>query len=182
MLFRMDWTLLRVPDGGEFAIADEAVPVSEIGGDGRAVSPSSPFADPNAEMLVPLDPSYVLTLRPNAELLQEIARDDGAALRNITTDQIVAQLGRPVVWEEREATAEEVEEMNLRSYAHAERWLYARDGATLERLRGLATTTEAARVDSLQPRDPDMVVVHEQQGQPQRVWRAPPRPPRRRRR
>lgn len=182
MLHQMDWTLLRAPGDAEFVIADEAVSVSELSEGGQAVGPTFPFAGTNAEMVVPLDPRFILTLRPNAELLQEIARDDGRALRNITTAQIGAQLDRPVAWEEREASAEEVEEMNLRSYAHAERWLYARDSVTLGRLKELATTIEAQRVLALRPRDPELVVVHERQGRPRQFWRAPQRPARRRRR
>ncbi len=149
---------------------------------GRAVGPSFPFASTNAEMVVPLDPAFVLTLRPNAELLQEIARDDGGALRNITTEQIDTQLGRAVVWEEREAAAADVEEINLRSYAHTERWLYARDAATLQRLHELSATTESQRVASLRPRDPDLLVLHERRGERPRIWRTPPRRSRRRRR
>jgi hypothetical protein len=178
MLFRMNWTLLRAPSDSAFVIADEAVTINKMEGD-RATGPSFPFAGQDTELVFPLDPDFVLTLRPNEELLREVELNDGRALRDITSEQIVAQLDRSVAWEESEATRAEVDDINLRSYASAERWLYGRDSAMLRTLHELATHAQADRVAALRPRDPDLVVVHEHRGEPDQVWRAPPRPSRR---
>jgi len=129
--------VVRAPATAAYVLADEPVTVYEVE-EGHACRSSAPLASVTAEMVVPLDPRFALVLSPNAEVLAGAARDNGRALREITGEEIAAQINRPVVWEERDATAEQIREMNLRSYAHAQNWMYGETQAALTDLRHLA--------------------------------------------
>ena len=181
ILFRLDWTLLRCPDGQSLVIADEPVSTYEIE-DGRATRAAFPLGSAAAEMAFPLDPTFVLLLTPNTDLLEEVAHDDGRALREITSAQVEEQLDRDVVWQELNATQQRIHDINLRSYANTQRWLYGQTQGVLTDLRHAARGADRARLSRLQPCDPGMTIVHGNRSQPPRVWQAPHRQARPRRR
>lgn len=176
IIFRLDWTLIRAA-ASTFVIADEPVTVYEVE-DGRARGSSAPLGSPAAEMVVPLGSRLALVLRPGADLLADAARDQGRELREITDVQIIEQLGRPVVWGEEEATGEQISDINLRSYAHAQSSLYGQSQGMLTDLRHDCRGALRERVTQLRPHDPSFTIFHQMPGEPERVWQMPHRPQR----
>jgi hypothetical protein len=148
-----------VEAGNPFVIADEAVTVTEIEGD-RASRTTFPFASMNAEMVIPLDPALVLALRPNEELLDEIAHDDARArARSLWSRSRRNSGGR---WCGRSGRRRRPRSMRSIS-APTRTQSGAYTPAMRRHLRRCTTSqlVEAERVATLRPQDPDLAVVHE---------------------
>jgi len=169
--FRHEWSIVRAPEGATYVLADEPVTVCEVDA-GRARRVGKQLASARSEMVIPLDPRFALVLTPGADLLADAAHRSVAL--EVTPEQIEAQLDLPVVWRESVATVEEVHDVNLRSYAHGQSWIYGQTQAVLTDTRRAARGSDRHRVADLRPRA-FAYTVRPIPGQPQLALRMPGR-------
>jgi hypothetical protein len=129
-IFAMNWTLVR-PDDGEFVLADtpasqfDPTPMFPGGGVGL-------MSSPNAQLFLPLDPQLGVLVEPKRETF-EFIRDHDDELLKMTEDERAAAFGAlEGGWAEGVPTREFVEELNLRSYAHAQRFVFGSQKAVCD--------------------------------------------------
>lgn len=126
VVWDMSWTLLRAPDNHHFVIGD--CPVTMFDPEPSGLSGGNALlSSPKAETVLPLDPEFALLLTPGPRGLDETVIDG-------------TRLG----------------ELNLRSYAWAERWLMGRSQGDVADVRAAAKKSRR-RVAALAPRHPRLV-------------------------
>jgi hypothetical protein len=157
-MFLLDWTLVRLEGVDEFVLGDNPVslydpkPAFPGGGSGLL---SSPFA----QLFTPIGPRSGLLIGSNPEVWRW-ARDNLEALHKMTDEErasTVDKLEGP--WAEGVATSEFARELNLRSYAAAERYIFGSQ-RTVQAVRAMRTS-HAGRLAQLAPRGPRMHMVED---------------------
>jgi Protein of unknown function (DUF4238) len=129
-IFAMNWTLVR-PEQAEFILADtpssqyDPTPMFPGGGVGL-------MSSPNAQLLLPLGPKLGVLVEPKRETF-EFIRDHDADLREMGEEERAAAFtSLEGEWAEGVPTREFVEELNLRSYAHAQRFIFGSQKAVCD--------------------------------------------------
>lgn len=129
-IFAMNWTLVR-PDDGEFILADtpasqyDPAPIFPGGGVGL-------MSSPDAQLFLPLGPKLGVLVEPKRETF-EFIRDHGEELREMSEEERAAAFDAlEGGWAEGVPTREFVEELNLRSYAHAQRFIFGSQKAACD--------------------------------------------------
>jgi hypothetical protein len=161
ILFMFDWTVVQLAEVlGELVIADNPVslydPAPVMPGGGVGV-----LSSPETEIFLPIGPRRGLLLTPNeevwnwwrsggAEVLHEVSTDDER------WDEVREREGR---WAEIPANEKIVLDLNLRSYAHADRYLFGSQ-RTLQDLR-TARRSHRARLAEVTPRGGRMHILEE---------------------
>lgn len=163
-MFVLDWTLVRLSDGDELVLADNPVslhdptPVFPGGGNGLVSSP-------NAETFMPIGPRAGVLLASSPALwawaragnLRAVHERDEAK----RAERLERHEGR---WGEGEATSEFVRELNLRSYAHASRYVFGSQKAVQD--VHAMRTTRAPRLVQVAPRGPRLHMLEDDQDSP----------------
>lgn len=168
VVFLMDWVVVRAPPGAEFILADTPVALY----DPRPIGPSGAFgllSSPRAETLLPLDPSYSLLVVATPDVYRFVM-DNQERLRKIDHEawtEVLAE--RDVGWAEAEADLDTMREMNLRSYAHAQRYVFGSQRAVTS-VRADARRF-AARLAQLRPPPPQLHILEEDQQAPDDLLR-----------
>jgi HAMP domain-containing protein len=164
VMFMLDWTVVRLDDESpDFIVADNPVSLYDRtpalpGGGGGLLS------SPEAQVFVPLAPRTGLLLESNAALWQW-ARDHLESFHGMTHEERTEIADdREGGWAEGIPLPEFVEELNLRSYAAAERYIFGTQRAVTDvhRLR----RTRATRLAQVAPRGPRMHIVADDPGSP----------------
>jgi len=180
VIFLMDWTVVRTPANAEFIVGDTPVAMY----DPQPIGPSGAFAllsSPSAETFLPLDPSYGLLIRANPDVYRFVY-DNAERLRRVDDNTWMEVLeGRDVGWAEGEADVEIVRELNLRTYAHASRYIFgSQRAATMVRAEARRS---GPRLGQLRPSPPQVHFLEEDASAPDvlRVTHTVTPTPRRRR-
>jgi hypothetical protein len=162
VLFTFDWAVVQLAeDMGEFVIADNPVslydPAPVIPGGGVGL-----LSSPVTEIFLPVSPRCGLVLAPNEEVWNWAYASNGVErLRALSTDderwdEVRDREGR---WAEIPASDEMVLDLNLRSYAHADRYLFGSQ-RTLQDLR-TARRSHGAWLAEVTPRGGRMHIVED---------------------
>jgi hypothetical protein len=162
-MFLLDWTLVRAEEGSEFILGDNPVslydqmPVFPGGGVGI-------LSSPNTQMFMPIGPSVGILLEANTRVWSW-ARDNLEKLHAMTDEERAAAVdpheGR---WGEGIATPEFVQELNLRSYANAERFIFGSQKAVQD--IHAARTRHGVRLGQVTPRGPRLHMVEDDDRSP----------------
>lgn len=183
VLCTLDWTFVR-PDSSTFILGDTPVsvfdPTPKYPGSAAGV-----LSSPNAELFVALDPYLGLVTRPNSDRLAAIwdAANRMAQMSDAESSALVAGLEGTVA--EAIVTGRAVADLNLRTYAHAQRYVYGSQQAVSDTRR--AAKAKPGRVGAYSPPPPRLHLLEddpEEQGVMRaiRVFEAPTSlPPRQRR-
>jgi len=183
VLCMLDWTFVR-PNSGTFILSDTPIsvidPTPKYPGSGAGVMSSS-----NAQLFAPLDPKLGLVTRPNPEKMDAIwdAADKLARMSDAESAAVVAKLEGTVA--EAIVVDRVVDDLNLRTYANAQRYVYGAQHAVTDTRR--AAKSRPARVGAYSPPPPRLHVLEDDPDEPGvmralRVFEAPTSlPPRRRR-
>lgn len=163
-MFLLDWVLVRLPDDyAEFVIADnpfslfDPTPAFPGGGSGL-------LSSPNTQGFMPLGPRTGILLQANAKVWAW-ARENLEALYGMTDDERAEAVNdHEGPWAEATPTREFVQELNLRSYATAERYTFGSQEA-VQTVRAQAKAN-AARVTLLTPRGPRLHIVEDDETKP----------------
>jgi hypothetical protein len=151
VIYGLEWVIVQAePDAGEFVTSDRALAVV----DSRPKFPwagEAPASSPGAATTIPLDPNHLLLLRHGPP--------------RVTTAN---------------AQRREVEDLNLRTYGWAERFVFGRTQKTVQDLRSLAKRWRTAvprprcgRIvlcDDADPNDPNVGSEHLRRGWPRGLW------------
>ena len=163
-LFTLDWTVVRLEETvDEFIIADtpvslyDAAPAIPGGGVGF-------LSSPNTQTFVPLGPSFGLLLEANADVFGWTYENLDRLHEMSDEDRVKAVKDREGGWAESEATSALGLELNLRSYANAERFIFGSQKAASD--IQAARRSHARRLASLAPRGPHMHIVEDDPGSP----------------
>ena len=160
VIFALDWTVVRT-EGLPFVLGDTPVslwdPTPPYPGSGAGV-----LSSPKVEMFIPLDPSFGIWARPNPEHLEAI-RDLMEDLPQLSDEKQAEAIG-PLEggWAESHATEDDVNELNLRTYTHAQRYVFGSQEAVCRThrfahrnpVRRIAVTPAPPRIHILEA-DPD---------------------------
>jgi hypothetical protein len=163
-MFLLDCVLVRLPaDYDEFVIADnpfslfDPTPAFPGGGSGL-------LSSPNVQGFMPLGPRTGILLQASPKVW-EWARENLEALYGMTDDERAAAVNdHEGSWAEATPTPEFAQELNLRSYATAERYIFGSQAA-VQTVRALAKAN-AARLRALAPRGPRLHIVEDDETEP----------------
>lgn len=157
ILCMLDWTFIR-PDSGTFILGDTPVsvfdPTPKYPGSAAGV-----FSSPNAELFIPLDPHLGLLTRPSSDRIAAIwdASEKMARMSEPERSALVAQ---------HEGTVSEaividrvVGGLNLRTYAHAQRYVYGSQENVTRTRR--AAKNNPARVGTYSPPPPRLHLLED---------------------
>jgi uncharacterized protein DUF4238 len=126
VLSALNWTLVRT-DGATFVLGDTPVSLYD---------PTPPYpgsaagllSSPDVETFIPLDPTFGILAKPpeDRSALFEAAERAADAAREDRSEERRAKImaGFEGGWAERTATDELVDELNLRTYTHAQRFIF----------------------------------------------------------
>jgi Protein of unknown function (DUF4238) len=161
ILFMFDWAVVDLDeDMGEFVIGDTPVslydPAPVIPGGGVGV-----LSSPETEIFLPIGLRRGLLLIPNEEVWNWSRSGGVEVLQELSSDderwgEVREREGR---WGEIAATEEIALDLNLRSYAHADRFLFGSQ-RTLQDLR-TARRSHGARLAEVAPRGGRMHILEE---------------------
>jgi hypothetical protein len=151
VMFALDWTLVRT-DSEPFILADTPVslydPTPFIPGGGSGI-----LSSPNVQVFLPLDPSLGILLGPSPELIAFFHANQAWLAEASEEERSAAFGGYEGSWAEGIARDEFVRELNLRSYAHAQRYVYGSQGAVCGvHAAAKANRPHVLRVTPLPPR------------------------------
>jgi hypothetical protein len=157
IVYMFDWTLVQLDDGmDEFIIGDNPVslydpnPVIPGGGIGLMSSPWT-------QTFLPLGPRRGLLLTPN-EKVWSWWRANGERFKELTNDARWDEvLDREGIWAEGVPTEAFALDLNLRTYAHADRFVFGSQKA-VQVVRS-ARRSHGARLGAVAPRGPRMHLV-----------------------
>jgi uncharacterized protein DUF4238 len=122
VLFALDWTVIR-SDRPAFVLGDTPVsvydPTPKFPGSG-----AGPLSSENVQMFLPLAPTYGILAQPNPATLDSI-RDVVERLPEMNEDERAGAFD-PLEggWAVADATDDFVGELNLRTYMHAQRFIF----------------------------------------------------------
>jgi hypothetical protein len=130
VLFALDWTLV-VSNRPAFVLGDTPVsvydPTPKFPG-----SAAGPLSSENVEVFLPLAPTYGILAEPNPETLRAV-RDTVERLSSMTAEQRAdAFSGLEGRWAVADGLDEFVYELNLRTYTHAQRFIYGTQEAVCD--------------------------------------------------
>lgn len=160
-LFMLDWSLVRLEEGTnpKFIIADTPVSIYDatpaFPGRGSGI-----LSSPNAQMFLPLGPEVGLLLEANEEVWDWM-RENGEAFRDEMTDEErMQQIGElEGGWGQGTPTANFTLDLNLRSYAHGDRYVFGRQ-QDVQNLR-TARRRYRVRLAEVTPRGPRFHIVED---------------------
>jgi hypothetical protein len=135
LLTELGWTLLRAPDNAEFVLSDHPVAHYDPNAAGTDMGVSF-LTTPESGTLVPLDPSFALWLSPH----------------------------EPATWREVNVGRQEVDDMNLLTYAWANKAIYGRSQAVVTRVRSLARR-HGRKLAAFRKRSPKIWVTEAHEGE-----------------
>lgn len=122
VLFALDWALVRT-DGHAFVLGDTPVSVYDrtpkFPGSG-----AGPLSSENVETFVPLAPGYGVLARPNPRSLDALWTLVDKLPSMTLEERADALASQEGTWSVLEATDGLVDELNLRTYAHAQRFIF----------------------------------------------------------
>lgn len=132
MFLAMEWTLLRSPADSPFITSDVGIVVVDPS-PAHPWSPPTPLSSPDAQTFVPISSNYCLVLTSGGPTLEIV-----------------------------DATKSRVDEINLRIYGWADRFIYGKSQSIVSRVRRLLKTPKCkhaesspeARFVTLIPQDP----------------------------
>jgi hypothetical protein len=136
LLTELGWTLLRAPDDADFVLSDHPVAHFDPNAAGTDMGVSF-LTTPESGTLIPLDPSFALWLSPQ----------------------------EPATWREVRVNRQEVDDMNLLTYAWADRAIYGRSQAVVTRVRMLARRN-GRKLAAFRKRPPRIWVTETYRGEP----------------
>ena len=127
------WQSLRSPTGSEFVCSDNPLNIYDEAAQTRAREHAGVgwVSSPLVQATMPLDPSVCLLVTPG-----------------------------PPRWRATDIDAGTVAEINLRTYAAAEHFIYGRSQDVVQRVRASAKANRA-RVDKFRPRPPQFTIIDE---------------------
>jgi hypothetical protein len=163
-MFLLDWTVVRLPDDyEEFVIADnpfslfDPTPAFPGGGSGL-------LSSPNAQGFMPLGPRTGILLEATPEIW-DWARENLDALHEMKdAERADAVNDHEGGWAEAIPEREFAQELNLRSYATAERYLFGSQEA-VQTVRSQAKANPV-RVSTLVPQGPRLHIVEDDNTRP----------------
>jgi hypothetical protein len=169
-------------DGRELILGDTPVSVHD---------PTPPYpgsaagvlSSPNAQLFLPLDPTFGVQGRPDPSKLTSLY-DAAQALHDLSEEEQAQMMG-PLEgsWAEDRATPDFVDELNLRTYTHAQRYIYGSQQAVCDAHR-YARANPARRIQ-LAPAPTRVHILEDDPDQPgmMKAWKVfEPKPQKRRRR
>ena len=163
-IFMLDWTVVRLPeDAPAFVLADHPVsvydPAPMFPGGGVGL-----MSSPHTQVFLPLGPRVGLLLE-SSERIIEWARASMEAFHQMTEEERTeAANDLEGEWAEGVPTSEFIRELNLRSYATSERFVFGSQQAVTDvySLR----QTQRLRLAQVAPRGPRMHIVEDDPGSP----------------
>lgn len=129
-IFAMNWTLAR-PDEGEFVLAD--TPASQF--DPSPMFPGGGvglMSSPLAQLFLPLGPKLGILVEPRHETFEFIRDHDEELMKMSEDERAEAFAALEGDWANGVPTREFVDELNLRSYAHAQRFIFGSQKAVCD--------------------------------------------------
>jgi hypothetical protein len=176
----LDWAVARTTT--PFVLGDTPIslfdPTPPYEGSAAGVLSSE-----NVELFIPLDPTFGIATRPNPDTLNAV-REFAYRIRDMSDDEIVAA-AQPLQgrWTDVEIGAAAAANLNLRTYCHAQRFIYGSQTSVTEtRLYARAHPVERR---ALTPQPPRLHIIEDDPARPglMRPWRIiEPRGPQNRRR
>jgi Protein of unknown function (DUF4238) len=158
-MFVLDWTVVRLDDGGDdFVLADNPVslydprPAFPGGGTGLL---SSEWV----QVFLPLSPRTGLVLEPSKETYAWTRENYDTLSQMPAEDRLALLAEREGGWAEGVATAEFGRDLNLRTYATADRYIFGSQIA-VQRVHALRRT-HRPRLAELAPRGPRVHLVED---------------------
>jgi hypothetical protein len=183
MLCLLDWMFVR-PNSVPFIVGDTPVsvfdPTPKFPG-----SAGGPLSSPNSELFMPFDPRLGLLMKPNPEKMTA-TWDAVDALVPMTDEERLAYVAeREGVVAEAIIEEADAEELNLRTYAHAQRFVYGSQHAVCDTHR--TAKANRSRLAVLAPAPPRLHILEDDPTKPAvmravKVFAATTELPRRRRR
>jgi hypothetical protein len=179
----LDWTFVR-PDSVPFIVGDTPVsvfdPTPKFPG-----SAGGPLSSPNSELFMPLDPRLGFLMKPNPDKMTSTwdAVEALVPMNELERAAHVAEhegvVGEAIIYDAY------VEELNLRTYAHAQRFVYGSQQAVCNTHR--TAKANQSRLGVLAPAPPRLHILEDDPTKPgvmraANVFAAPTELPRRRRR
>jgi Protein of unknown function (DUF4238) len=164
IMFMLDWSVARLPDGApDFILADNPVslvdPTPAFPGGGQGL-----LSSPLAQAFMPLAPRVGLVME-SSEKLWDWARANLERFREMTDEERIEVADeREGGWGEGQPTREFALDLNLRSYAAAERFIFGSQEAVtaVHRLR----RTHAPRLATVVSRGPRVHMVEDDPSSP----------------
>jgi hypothetical protein len=168
VFFCLDWAVARTSQ--RFVLGDTPVslfdPTPAYEGSGAGVLSSE-----NVELFIPLDPRFGIAARPNPATLDAL-RDFAYGIRDMSDDEIIAA-AQPLQgrWTDVEIDAAAAANLNLRTYCHAQRFIYGSQGSVTA-VRAFARAHPVER-RTLTPQPPRLHIVEDDPATPgvMRPWR-----------
>jgi hypothetical protein len=169
IVYALEWAVVR-SDDVEFILGD--TPVSRY-------DPTPPYpgsapgimSSPNAQMFIPLDPSFGILAQPHPDKIKTLW-DLTHKLPKLTDEERVELLsGHEGGWAEAVPHQAFAHELNLRTYAHAQRYVFGSQQAVCESHRH--AKDNAPRLIALAPAPPRLHILEEDPDQPglMRAWK-----------
>ena len=132
MLFLLDWTVVRTGVELPFIVGDTPVSVYDP-------TPRDPrgaagvMSSPNAQVFIPLDPTFGVLIQPYPNRMTELW-DAAEALGKLKTEEerVMYVDGKEGGYSEADAADGFVKELNLRTYASAQRYVYGAQKAVCD--------------------------------------------------
>lgn len=155
-MFLLDWTLVRLSPPDEFVLADNPVslydPAPAFPGGGQGL-----ISSPEAQVFMPIGPRTGLLLESSPRVWAW-ARENLEAHHAMTNDERAEAVNDiEGGWAEGEATTEFARELNLRSYACAERYVFGSQN-TAQDVHAMRRS-HRGRLAELAPRGPRLHMV-----------------------
>jgi hypothetical protein len=162
-MFLLDWTLVRVEPPDEFIVGDTPVslydPAPMFPGGGAGL-----LSSPDAQVFIPIGPHLGLLLQSNRDVWAW-ARENLEALREMTNEARAEAVNDVEgTWSEGVATSEFVRELNLRTYANAERYIFGSQKAAQD--VHAMRRSQRPRLAALAPRGPRLHMVEDDPSSP----------------
>jgi hypothetical protein len=185
VLCMLDWTFAR-PESGAFIVGDTPVsvfdPTPKYPGSGAGV-----MSSPNSQLFAPLDPKLGLVVRPNPERMEELYDAAEKLGKPRVTDDVAARVVGELEGTVAEAMVTErvINDLNLRTYANAQRYVYGSQRAVTDTRR--RAKARPSRVGTYAPAPSRLHILEDHPDEPGhmravRVFEGPTSLPSRRRR
>jgi uncharacterized protein DUF4238 len=162
-MFVLDWRLVRLDEGDEFVLADNPVsrhdPTPAFPGGGNGL-----LSSPNAQTFMPIGPRAGVLLE-SSSAIWVWAHDNLGALHEKDEEKRAELIEPPEGrWGEGVATSAFVQELNLRSYAHASRYIFGSQkmAQDVHAMR----TTRGPRLAQVAPRGPRLRMLEDDEDSP----------------